>query len=169
VSGTDPNQRVDVPSTYVTVYRKGSDQALGTYLVSLWLEAQPIELDGRRVEIVLRWRRTYKPYTLHLIDFRHDRYLGTDVPKNFSSRVRLVDPEFNVDREILIWMNHPLRYRGETFYQSSFKPGDTGTVLQVVRNPGWLLPYVSCAMVAAGMIVQFGMSLGRFRRREAAA
>ena len=48
-------------------------------------------------------------------------------------------------------MNHPLLYAGETFYQQSFLPGDTGTILQVVRNPGWLLPYISCVMVALGM------------------
>ena len=33
-------------------------------------------------------------------------------------------------------MNNPLRYNGETFYQSSYLPGDGGTILQVVRNPG---------------------------------
>src|SRR5262249_6418939 len=95
----------------------------------------------------------------------HDRYEGTDIPKNFSSRVRLLDAANNVDREFLIWMNHPLRYNGETFYQSSFKPGDHTTVLQVVKNPGWLIPYISCAMVGLGLLIHFSINLIAFLRR----
>src|SRR5690606_16167557 len=113
----------------------------------------------------LRFKRTYKPYTLHLIEFRHDRFVGTQTPRNFSSRIRLVDPTQNEDREVLIYMNNPLRYGGETVYQSAYKEGDVGTILQVVRNPGWLLPYIACALVAVGMLIHFGMHLVRFVRR----
>jgi hypothetical protein len=28
-------------------------------------------------------------------------------------------------------------------------------VLQVVRNPSWLTPYIGCAMVGVGLLVQF--------------
>ncbi len=70
---------------------------------------------------------------------------------------------------MLIYMNNPLRYRGETFYQASFKPGDGGTVLQVVRNPGWLLPYIACTLGALGMLIHFGMHLTRFVNRRRAA
>jgi hypothetical protein len=72
---------------------------------------------------------------------------------------------------VRIWMNHPLRHRGETFYQSGTIPGegkDSGTVLQVVRNPGWLLPYLSCAVVAIGMLIHFGMNLLKFTSRRGA-
>jgi hypothetical protein len=166
VSGADPNQTVDTPSAYVTLKSKGSDRTFGTYLVSVLVAPQPVTVDGRAYELSLRFRRTYKPYTFHLLEFRHDRYLGTDKPKNFSSLVRLVDPSVNEDREVKIWMNHPLRHAGETFYQSSFKPGDTGTILQVVRNPGWLMPYISCVMVSGGMLFHFGMHLYDFLRRR---
>jgi hypothetical protein len=69
---------------------------------------------------------------------------------------------------VLIYMNEPLRYQGETFYQSSFLPGDKGTILQVVRNPGWLMPYIACTMVSLGMIFHFGLHLIGFLRRRAA-
>ena len=87
------------------------------------------------------------------------------MPKNFSSLIRLTDPKRNVDREVLIWMNHPLRYAGETFYQASFKPGDQTSVLEVVRNPGWLIPYISCTLVGLGLLVHFGMHLMTFLGR----
>ena len=107
----------------------------------------------------------YKPYSIHLIDFSHDRYLGTDTPMNYSSKVRLVDHERNEDREVLIYMNHPLRHAGETLYQSGFQRGDTGTILQVVRNPAWLLPYVACTIATLGMLIRFSVQLIAFLNR----
>jgi ABC-type transport system involved in cytochrome c biogenesis permease subunit len=153
----------NLPSAYVTLLRDGRE--LGRWLLSLHLRPQEVEVDGQVYEIALRFKRTYKPYTMHLIEFRHDRFVGTEKPRNFSSRIRLVDPEQNEDREVLIYMNHPLRYRGATFYQSAYKEGDTGTILQVVRNPGWLLPYVACVLVGVGMVVHFGGMLVAFARR----
>ena len=64
-------------------------------------------------------------------------------------------------------MNHPLRYAGLTFYQASYKPDGSGTVLQVVCNPGWLLPYVACLLVGGGMVLHFVQSLVAFLRRRA--
>ena len=37
----------------------------------------------------MRFQRRYLPFSLTLIKFSHDIYPGTDIPKNFSSRVRL--------------------------------------------------------------------------------
>ena len=165
-TGVD-GQTTDVPSAYVTLLKNG--QKLGSYLVSVYLdEAQPIVVDGKSYDLRLRFKRTYKPYTLHLVDFRHDKFVGTEIARNFSSKVRLVDPTRQVDREVLIRMNSPLRYAGETFYQASFKENDSGTVLQVVRNPGWLLPYVSCGMVGVGMLYHFAMRLAPAVRRRTA-
>jgi hypothetical protein len=168
VTGTDPEQKVDAPSAYVQFKKKGTGESLGTYLVSLWLNSQPLVVDGKTYDLSLRFKRTYKPYTVHLIKFSHEIYIGTEKPKNFSSLVRLDDPTRDDHREALIYMNEPLRYRGETFYQSAFLPGDKGTILQVVRNPGWLMPYVACTMVSLGMIFHFGLHLIGFLRRRAA-
>src|SRR5262249_35619051 len=127
---------------------------------------QSLTVDGKPFELLLRHKRTYKPYTFHLKEFRHDRYLGTDIPKNYSSRVRLVDDARGEDREVTISMNHPLRYEGETFYQSGVLGNDEGTILQVVHNPGWLMPYVSCVLVALGMMIHFGQNLVFFLLRR---
>jgi hypothetical protein len=63
-------------------------------------------------------------------------------------------------------MNHPLRYRGETFYQAGFQPDDSATILQVVHNPSFIAPYVACVIVAAGLLVQFGFHLVGFSRQQ---
>jgi hypothetical protein len=173
VSGANPDQDVDVASMYVTLLKKGTEEPLGTYLLTQWpkmvqrpAEEQAVSLGGTTYRLALRFQRNYKGYTIHLEEFRHEQYAGTDKPKDFSSFVRLVDPEQSVDREARIYMNHPLRYNGETFYQSSYKPGQDTTVLQVVRNPGWLMPSIACAMISGGLLLHFGLSLTGFVRKQ---
>jgi hypothetical protein len=159
-TGVDVNQKRDAASAYVTFKKKGGGETLGKYLLTVWLSReQTVRVDGKEYQVALRFQREYKPYTLFLEEFRHDVYPGTDTPRNFSSKVRLLDPSQNEDREVLIYMNNPLRHAGATFYQSSYLRGDSGTVLQVVTNPGWLMPYFSCTLVALGMIVHFGIHL----------
>lgn len=165
VTGVEGSQ-TDTPAAYVTLL--DGERELGTWMVSAALiDAQRVEVGGEAYGIALRYERTYLPFTLHLKDFRHDRFTGTNIARNFSSDVRLVDPEHGTDREVRIWMNNPLRYAGMTFYQSSYKPDGSGTVLQVVRNPGWLLPYVACVLVGGGMTWHFGQTLVGFLHRRA--
>jgi hypothetical protein len=139
----------------------------GTWLVASALGApQSFVHEGRTYQLALRHRRQYLPYAVTLKEFRHDVYAGTDIPKNFSSLVHLSNPSRGEERDVLIYMNQPLRYDGKAFYQASFGKGDTLSVLQVVENPGWLLPYVSCVLVAVGLLVHFGISLSRSMRRR---
>jgi hypothetical protein len=167
VAGVATDQGIDLPSVYVKLTdRKGKD--LGTYLFSIHLKDQSIQVDGKTYEVALRLKQTYKPYSLELLEFRFDRYPGTDIARNFSSRVRLRDPEYGEDREVVIRMNEPLRHRGDAIFQADWnKKTEKGTVLQVVRNPAWQLPYWSCAIVALGMIFHFGLNLTNFLRRRA--
>ncbi|HYG36412.1 MAG TPA: ResB protein required for cytochrome C biosynthesis, partial [Clostridia bacterium] len=87
----------------------------------------------------------------------------------FSSRVSLQSPDTGENREVLIYMNNPLRYAGQTYYQASFDVDNQGTVLQVVRNPSWLTPYFSCVLVGLGLVVHFMIHLFgfTFKRRTA--
>ncbi len=142
------------------------DSEIGTWLVSNVLDdhfpPQRFTHNGRNYEIELRFTRRYKPYWMELIEFRHDRYPGTDIPRNFSSLIRIVNPQTGEDRTALIYMNNPLRYDGLTFYQASFANQDQTSILQVVRNPGWLLPYFAVLLVGVGMTIQFTIHLIRY-------
>ncbi len=166
---TRMDERDSMSAVLEIIPAKGGD-SLGTWLVSDSLAAaQDFEADGRKWSIQLRPSRYYKPYSLTLMDFTHETYPGTQIPKNFSSKVNLADAEVNDSRQVLIYMNHPLRYRGDTFYQSGFEPDNSGTVLQVVRNPGYQAPYVACVIVSLGLIYQFSFHLTAFSRRKKAA
>lgn len=166
-TGTDRDQAVDFPSLYAQLFDKATGKSLGVYLFSALDNEQPIEVDGKSYYVSLRFKRLNYPFALHLKDFRFDRYTGTNTAKNYSSLVQIVDPSHNVDRELLIRMNNPLRYAGLTFYQQSFDEAtERTTVLQVMRNPGWMMPYVACMLVATGMLAHFGVVLVRFLRRR---
>lgn len=159
----------DVPSAAIEILPKDSGGSLGTWLVSDALGApQTFSCGGRTWMIGMRTARYYKPYSVTLQKFTHEKYAGTEIPKNFASKVTLIDPERNVNRAVLIYMNHPLRYRGETFYQAGFQKDDSATILQVVHNPSFLAPYVACVIVAAGLLVQFGFHLVGFARKRRA-
>jgi len=159
------DEETNVPSAYIEVRESG--KSLGTWLVSAGLGApQTFESQGTQYQMALRPVRYYYPFQLTLKDFTHDRYPGTDIPKNFSSLVHLSHPQKKESRDVLIYMNHPLRYEGKTFYQASFGKNDTLSVLQVVENPVWVTPYVSCALVLLGLAIQFLMHLLAFWKKE---
>lgn len=158
-TGVDTEQSVNAPSVYVQIGDK-------TYLVSLYLKEQLLDYKGTEYEVSLRLKRYYKPYKMTLEDFSHDKFVGTEIPRNFSSKILLENSETGEKRNVLIYMNNPLRYNGETFYQSGFLPDNSGTILQVVYNPVWLWPYISCAVVSLGMMWHFGLGLYKFTKRK---
>ena len=161
---TGVNDRDVVTAAVEILSPEGS---LGTWLVSDALGApQTFSWAGHTWQLVMRPARYYKPYSVTLQKFTHERYVGTEIPKNFASQVTLIDPERAVNRNVLIYMNHPLRYRGETYYQAGFEKDDKTSILQVVRNPSFVAPYIACIVVAAGLLVQFGYHLVGFSRRR---
>ncbi|MFO1446568.1 MAG: cytochrome c biogenesis protein ResB [Opitutaceae bacterium] len=158
------NER-NLPAAFVELI--GPEGSLGVWLASTMItQSQTFEYGGKTWRLQFRFEREYKPFSLTLLDFSHDRYPGTEIPKNFSSRIRLKTEDGKDDREVLIYMNNPLRYAGLTFYQASFDNNDRTTVLQVVKNPSWLLPYISCALMTLGLLIQFGMHLVGFVRKR---
>jgi len=167
---TGPDERDVVAAAVEVVPANG--KSLGTWLVSDALGApQTFDCAGKSWRLEMRAARYYKPYSVTLQKFTHEKYAGTEIPKNFASSVTLIDPDKATNRDVLIYMNHPLRYRGDTFYQAGFQKDDSASILQVVHNPGFVTPYVACVVVAAGLLVQFGSHLIGFshKRRTATA
>jgi ABC-type transport system involved in cytochrome c biogenesis permease subunit len=172
----DDSDKTDTPGAFVTPV--GNGQPLGTYTLAAdssmmpWTGGQRVDFDGKTYLLQLRFKRVYKPYTIRLIKFTHDQFVGTDMAKNFASKVELIDPANGVDREVVISMNHPLRYHNDTIYQEKFNRmvgGDEGTVLQVVNNTNWLMPYLAVVIGGLGLAIHFGMTLVNFLRKRAAA
>jgi len=159
----------DVPSALVRLRLRANNQDLGLWLVSYYLnEPQAVTVGDQTFYLALRSQRHYKPYQIKLLEFQHEKYQGVDIPMRFESRVQLTDPAADLSREQRIYMNHPLRYAGDVFYQSGFGNNDQTSILLVVNNPGWLMPYASSTLIGLGLLVQFLISLVNFAWRKAA-
>jgi hypothetical protein len=168
----DPALVENVQNSYAQ--QLGGDMA--HQIASQLAAPQAIELDNQKFTFVMRPTRTYHPFTLTLLKATHTVYPGTDIPKDFRSRVLLDNPKTSEKREVEISMNHPLRYEGLTFYQYQMDAGQVAqqagrvatSVLSVVRNPSWLTPYIGCAMVGAGLLIQFLSHLVAFVSKRSA-
>ncbi|MBC8244156.1 MAG: cytochrome c biogenesis protein ResB [Verrucomicrobia bacterium] len=169
-------EKVNFPAAYLQL--KSTDgAALGTWMVSALFGAlttpipeQTFEHGGKEYELALRFTRHHTPYDIELVDFKHDKFQGTEKARNFSSLVIVRDRATGAEREVNIWMNHPLRTHGKTYFQASFDPENPrATVLQVVRNPAWVTPYISCALVGLGLLIQFLTHLFSFNKKRKAA
>jgi hypothetical protein len=159
---------INQPTAFVEIIT--SEGTLGTWVVSPLIGmAQSFNYQGHQWELALRLQRHYQPFSLNLLKVTHEVYPGTEIPKNFASRVRLKDEAGHDDREVVIYMNNPLRHGGLTFYQYQMNAAGKMSAFQVVRNPGWLLPYIACIMMGIGLLIQFGLSLTSFIRKRSAA
>jgi ResB-like family len=176
VSGVNPKQTHDAPSMYVNLIDRNGKK-LGKWLFSALLENQWIPVEDKNGKVTtynvnLRFKQTPRDFTIHLDKFTHDTFPQTGIVKDFHSYIRLTDPEAGIiDKKEEIYMNAPLTYKGETFYQQGWTTDPMtrkidGTILQVVHNPGWALPYVSCFVVGLGMLYHFGITLHKFVNRR---
>jgi hypothetical protein len=135
---------------------------------------QTISAGGKTYTFTMRAAREVHPFSFTLLKATHTTYPGTDIPKDFRSRVRIDNPKTGEKREVEISMNHPLRYGGFTYYQYQMDAGQVAeqagrtpsSVLSVVRNPGWLTPYIGCGMVGVGLVIQFMFHLVGFVSKQ---
>ncbi len=146
-------------NSYAQQLGMGMAQKIAGQLVA----PQAVEVGGKKFAFTMRPTRVKHNFSLTLLKATHTTYPGTDIPKDFRSRVHIDNPQSGEKRDVEISMNHPLRYGGYTYYQYQMDAGQTvqqagrrpTSVLSVVRNPSWLTPYIGCAMVGLGLVVQF--------------
>lgn len=164
----------NLPAAIIELIEDGKGSQ-GTWAASAALRPQEFESGGVQWRLDYRPVREYKPFSVTLLKTTHEVYQGTDIPKNFQSRVRIQNPDSREDREVEIYMNNPLRYGGYTFFQyqmgkEQVAQGGLGTsALQVVLNPSWVTPYLGCILVGGGLLVQFLIHLVKFIGRRSQA
>lgn len=149
----------NMSAAVIEIVEKG--ESLGTWLIWAALREQEIKAGGKTFRMTLRDERVYLPFSLTLLQATHKKYAGSDTPRDFRSRVKIENAQTHENRETEISMNSPLRYGGLAFFQYQMTKDELDTrnpgssVLQVVRNPSWLAPYIGCIVVSIGMLWQF--------------
>lgn len=173
VTGMDDSH--DMSSLRISLLDRESGEVLETLLCAQDVSemrsvpiAEQATVNGADYQFYLRFQRNYKDYEVELLDVSRTNYVGTATPRDYRSQIIIRDSETGRADEFALWMNNPLRYKGETFYQSGYNQlpdGSEVTTLSVVQNTGWMLPYIACMIVAVGMFAQFGLTLGRYLSR----
>ncbi len=145
-----------------------SQEADGYYiLMESVSNTMTFEHDGESYTLTLGRAQNPLPFSITLQDFRKITYPGTAKAQGFESDIVINDN--GVEWPMTIRMNEPARYKGYTFYQSSFvqHPNKEVTVLSVVQNIGHAFPYISCLIIFLGMALHTALKLKEPKRREA--
>jgi cytochrome c biogenesis protein ResB len=119
-------------------------------------ETATLTLEGQPLIVEYRPAQRRLPVTIKLSDFRKIDYPGISMAAGFESDVQLTDAERGIILMRKISMNEPLRYRGYSFFQSSFVDGPTQTTILSVRNdPGTPVVYAGFLIVIGGVLSLF--------------
>ena len=172
--------------------KKSSDKTVKAILVeheakSAWLgQNSHIKFYKEdRVYVLSYLNKTKKlNFDLKLLDFKIKNYQGSKKAKEYESEVEILDNRISTRKnsnnekassvisknetpnakKVLISMNEPLKYKGWTFYQSSFtapeNPEDSyQSILSVNYDPGRALKYIGSIWIVLGVVLLF------YRRR----
>ncbi len=114
---------------------------------------QSLQIDMPDIIIEVRNSKILLPFKMQLLDFDKKFHQGTLISKSFKSIVQIHDEKISFNR--VIEMNSPLRYRGYTFYQSSFSENSDGEIseLAVVKNQAQWFPYISSFILCFGVLI----------------
>lgn len=129
-------------------------EKLVTYRIFLHMvRTQKMEYLGQIHDIKIENQAIALPFKVKLLDFEKKFHQGTLISKSFKSYVEIHDGDLSFKR--VIEMNSPLRYKGYTFYQSSFSENSEGEMseLAVVKNIARWFPYLSSLVLCVGVLL----------------
>ncbi len=144
-----------------------SEEKDGIHFSVDFIDISPwVEVEGKVYHIALQKQRTYLPFEIQLIDFEKQYHPATGIPRSYKSEIVL--KEGDTEWRNVVSMNKPLRYKGYTFYQSSFM--DNGekeaTVFAVVRNAGRMFPYISSIVMCIGLLIHMALKIPKLIRNK---
>lgn len=120
-----------------------------------------LQADNKDYQLLFGKDQRALPFTLRLEKFTQDNYPGSDTARNYSSDIIIVDGKSKIEAQIS--MNKPLRYKGYSFYQSSYErtPDEIYSILTVVENKGRIFPYIACLIIGLGLLYHAFMNYPR--------
>ena len=159
----------NIAGAYITVTDPETGEAQRGILWGFQLEPLTIEHKDTEWTFELTRKRWEVPFTLALNTFVRELYPGTDTPKAYESYVTKFEGDST--ENIKIYMNHPLRHRGYTFFQASFGSDPSGageffSVFSVVRNPADQVPLIATIIIGVGLLIHFTQKLFRYLQIE---
>ena len=146
---SDKNPEANFSGLTLEITKSPDRTDQGTYILMEDIPTTP-DIDG--MEISLTRKAMPLPFAVQLTDFRKIDYPGTRKAQEYESDIIIQDGSLSWPATIS--MNKPYRYKGYTFYQSSFEQTEQMelTVLNVVKNQGRFFPYISSLVIFLGLM-----------------
>ncbi len=131
-----------------------------------WIEP-PVVVRFDDVEVELAWgsKVIALPFAFKLLAFELERYPGSQSPSSYASELEVIDNSASFAYRI--FMNHPLTYKGYTFFQSSYDMDEKGTILEVNKDPGKWPTYFGYFLLCVGFVGNFFTKGSRFLKLRA--
>nr|WP_294874407.1 cytochrome c biogenesis protein CcsA [uncultured Pedobacter sp.] len=110
------------------------------------------EVGGLRISLAYGSKIYQTPFSLKLVDFKMEKYPGSNSPAAYSSDVMILDRAGETPYKI--FMNHVLDHSGYRFFQASFDEDERGTILSVNHDQlGTNVTYIGYILLFLGMFV----------------
>lgn len=102
------------------------------------------------------------PFEIELIDFKIDRYPGSNSPSSYESMLRVYDGDNQFEQKV--YMNNVLDLKGYRFYQASYDQDELGTILSVNYDViGRIITYIGYFLLILSFLVMLFDKNSRFR------
>lgn len=112
--------------------------------------SETVSINGLNVSLGFGSKILYTDFSLRCDDFLLDRYPGSNNPSSYESRITVIDK--GTEQPHHIYMNNVMDYRGYRFFQASYFPDESGTILSVNGDRwGTNITYLGYFLLFAGM------------------
>ena len=146
---------------------------------AIGIVGEPIyfNLDSLFFKISYGSREIDLPFSIKLNDFQMERYPGSDSPSSYASEISVIPSLKNSNEkkfDYRIYMNNILNYRGYRFFQASYFPDESGTILSVnqdrvgtfVTYLGYFLLLLAVIWVVISRTTRFGALSKRLNNKN---
>jgi len=162
-----PSGRKDRGSDYLTLkVSNGGKSKIIRLKGGIEEVGQPTVFSFNGLNYAISYGLRYRllPFDVKCEDFMMDRYPGSEIASSYSSNIAIQDKKNGVEKKKHLFMNHVVDYDGYRFFQSSYFPDESGTILSV--NSDWAgtnISYLGYLLMIIGMIMSLFAKEGRLR------
>ena len=111
---------------------------------------QTVRINGLNISLGFGSKILYTDFSLRCDNFLVDRYPGSNNPSSYESEITVIDG--GTEKQHHIYMNNVMDYRGYRFFQASYFPDESGTILSVNADRwGTNITYFGYFMLFGGM------------------
>jgi len=128
------------------------------------LQEYYLQFAGLNFEIGYGAKPIELPFSVKCNEFQLHKYPGSSMASSFASEVTVIDTVRGITHDQRIFMNNVMDYHGYRFFQSSYFPDESGTVLSV--NYDWwgtTVTYIAYFIMSIGMVMSMFNRVGRMK------